>query len=144
MTHRSRSALRSALIHLVALCTLPTGRRQNSTSELGDKSSGPVTVSGLRLLVRAVAPPHPPRALCRGTHTRSRRPCSGSRAVTWFVTWADGPLVRPYYLAHEHRGHRTPPATPDSVGAGPLVIHGHRMGTPAIPGMAVLGMESAA
>jgi hypothetical protein len=58
---------------------------------------------------------------------------------------AAGPLVRPYLLAHEQQERRTALAFAfDGIDAGPTIIHGHRLGAPAIPGTAVLGMGTAA
>ncbi|MBR7678254.1 hypothetical protein [Streptomyces daliensis] len=50
---------------------------------------------------------------------------------------AAGPLVRPYFLAHERQERRTALALAlDGVDVGPWVIHGHPVGAPAAVGVA--------
>lgn len=117
VTHRIRCTLHRTLVSLIALLLPSTGVRRRSLHPVRPAASG------RRLLVRSTAPPHLPPALRQRRRTRSEQPCA-----------ADGPLVRPYFLAHER----------DSIDAGPTGVHGHPLGAPAIPGMAVLGMGTAA
>lgn len=139
MTQRICSALLRALAGVLAFFAPPTGARRLTLKAppLRDKRPAPGrTTSGLGLLVALRNPPRLPSPSAR------RRRRNGQ----WTDT-AGGPLVRPYFLTHEHlreERRRALALALDGIDIGPWIIHGHRIGAPAIPGMAVLGMGTAA
>lgn len=135
MTHRIRCALNRTISPLLAWLG-PTTKRSGRQVEQPGRSA-PRTHHGLQVLSRDDAPPYSPAAL-----RHLKRPTAHTLV---FADQAADPLVRPYFLAHECRARSTEAApTPTGLAAEPSIIHGHRRGTPAIPGMAVLGMGAAA
>lgn len=117
MTHRIWSALQRTLIHTLAWLAPATGQRRRGISPARSTSTTRRTVSGLRLTIRALNPPHNP---------------AGHRPIPPPPARKPDPLVRPYLLAHEQHQRRTALALAlDGIDIGPPVIHGHRIGTPA-------------
>lgn len=129
MTQHIRSALLRALAGVLAgvpaRLAPPTGvRRMTVEASPVDSRTPGRTTSGLGLLVALRNPPRLP-----SPSARRRR-----RKGQWTDTAGD-PLVRPYFLAHEH-------LREDRRRALALALDG--TDAPAIPGMAVLGMGTAA
>ncbi|MEV5046422.1 hypothetical protein AB0N20_17715 [Streptomyces griseoincarnatus] len=131
MSKRIRHALERALALILVLLFPATGRRRRH-SRPRHAHAAPLTLSGLRLFVHRAAVP----ALADVLKQRAK-----SRAVRWSddsVPLDDtGPLVRPYLLAHERRQRQAERRTAlvlalDGIDVGPWVIHGHRVGTPAV------------
>lgn len=109
--------IRLALTLILPLLLPPTGRRRRR----GALPGPPRTLSGLRLLIRRTAMPllAPTR-----THGHHDAPLADN-----------GPLVRPYLLAHEEEETRRERRAAlvlalEGIDVGPWVIHGHRVGTP--------------
>ncbi|MGW7518773.1 hypothetical protein ACWGJ2_24615 [Streptomyces sp. NPDC054796] len=116
MTHRIGPALKRTLAHILAVLA-PRARPLPAAHT-------PRTLSGRRLLTRVVEPPHLPVS------------ARGHRDAPAF-DGAAGPLVRPYFLAHERQERRTALALAlDGIDVGPWVIHGHPVGAPAVAGVA--------
>lgn len=92
MSQSIRSALRQAAVSVLALLAPPTGRRR-ATDPRTRTARSARTVSGLRLIVRAVGPPRLPTTPqpYRRSAVRDEGPYLDCRS----------PLVRPYFLAHE-------------------------------------------
>lgn len=94
MIQRIWSPLCRVLIHVLALLAPATGQRRAAGSRV-QATCPSRTVSGLRLVVRAVGPPRLP-AVPRPYGWRG----SGDDRP---VLDSASPLVRPYFLAHERR-----------------------------------------
>lgn len=126
-----RHALERALALILALLFPATGRRRRR-GRSGPAHAAPRTLSGLRLFVHRAAVPALAELLAQRMTSRTGRRSDHSVPLD-----DTGPLVRPYLLAHERRQRQVERRAAlvlalDGIDVGPWVIHGHRIGTPAV------------
>ncbi|MHC0433398.1 hypothetical protein ACX6XY_24990 [Streptomyces sp. O3] len=134
MNHRIGLALQRTATRLLALLAPAKGRRRRSRTAMALATvtpRPPRTATGLRLLVRRIIPPSPPRQA--GTPVTP----AGQSTLDSPILDGPSPLVRPYLLAHEQHERRTALALAlDGIDVGPWIIHGHPVGAPGRPGVA--------
>ncbi|MEV7016656.1 hypothetical protein [Streptomyces sp. NPDC093991] len=136
MSKPIRHALERALALIFALLLPATGRRRRR-GRPRPAHSAPRTPSGLRLFVHRAAVPALAEVLTQRAKSRSGRRSDDSVPLD-----DTGPLVRPYLLAHERRQRQAERRAAlvlalDGIDIGPWVIHGHRIGTPAVSSLGV-------
>ncbi|WP_433451572.1 hypothetical protein ACQPXS_25480 [Streptomyces sp. CA-142005] len=131
MSKPIRHALERTLALVLALLLPATGRRR-CPGRPRCAHAAPRTLSGLRLFVHRAAAPTLSGALL--VRVKSRTAKRTQLATPLHDT---GPLVRPYLLAHERQQQQTERRAAlvlalEGIDVGPWVIHGHRIGSPAV------------
>lgn len=126
-----RLALERVLAQILVHLLPATGQRRRR-GRPRRAHAAPRSLSGLRLVIHRAAVPT----------VLSEELLAKVRAARWAEACAPlgdaGPLVRPYLLAHERRQRQEERRAAlvlalDGIDIGPWVIHGHRIGTPAVP-----------
>lgn len=123
-----RHALERALALILTHLLPATGRRGRPRHA----HAAPRTLSGLRLVIHRTAVPVLGEAL--RARAKSRTATRPDVSVPLDDT---GPLVRPYLLAHERQQRQVERRAAlvlalEGIDIGPWIIHGHRIGTPAV------------
>lgn len=131
MSKPIRHALERTLALILALLLPATGRRR-CPGRPRQAHAAPRTLSGLRLFVHRAAVPALSEVLLAKAKSRAARRSELSAPLD-----DTGPLVRPYLLAHERRQRQVERRAAlvlalDGIDIGPWVIHGHRIGAPAV------------
>ncbi|MFE1749136.1 hypothetical protein [Streptomyces anandii] len=131
MSKPIRHALERTLALILALLLPATGRRR-CPGWPSCAHAAPRTLSGLRLFVHRAAVP----ALSEALLVKAK-PRTAKRTEPAIPLHDTGPLVRPYLLAHEREQQQTERRAAlvlalEGIDIGPWIIHGHRIGTPAV------------